>query len=337
MKKTLNVASGAKKGFRFTNTWGVFAVIIVISLFVQTQNSNFISQQNIITLARTASIFALVGFGQMVVMSGGGLNVSVGAIGGIAAAVTGALIKRADMGWGLAILIAIAVGALCGAFNGFIITRLGSTSEISWLVTLATMSIFTGITYTIVKTDPFYNLPDGFNWIGQYNILGWVPVMVVITIIFGLLLWYIFRFTSLGRQMLAVGANQRAASLSGINVQKVLLIQHMMSAAIGACAGILLSTRIGSIGADVGGDWMLFSFAAPIIGGVRMEGGRVNIIGAFLGGWLLAMVNNVVIQLKFDVYIVEFIRGLVILLAVGLDRLRGMREEYRERKERAAI
>jgi ribose transport system permease protein len=161
--------------------------------------------------------------------------------------------------------------------------------------------------------------------------------MIVITIVFALLLWYMFRFTSLGRQMLAVGANQRAAALSGVNVQKVLIIQHIMSAVLGSCAGILLSARLASIGADIGQDWMLFSFAAPIIGGVRMEGGRVNIIGAFLGGWLLAMVNNVVVQLKVDVYIVDFVEGAIILLAVGLDRLRSLREEHRERMERARI
>ncbi len=355
MKKTLNTPKNReavrggnpaidRKGFRFTNTWGVLAVIAVFSVFVQTQSPEFFSGENFITLARNASITILVGYGQMVVMAGGGLNVSIGSIGGLCAAITGMLIKRAGMGWEIAILVAIVIGAFCGAFNGLVITRLGSTSEISWLVTLATMSMFAGVTLTIIRTDPFYNLPAGFNWIGNYNVgqgllpdnYG-IPIQFIIVIIFGVLLWYIFRHTSLGRQMLAVGANQRAASLSGINVQKVLIIQHIMSAVLAACAGILFSTRLGSIGADIGVDWMLFSFAAPIIGGVRMEGGRVNLIGAFLGGWLLAMVTNVVVHLKVDVYIVEFIRGLIILLAVGLDRLRALREEHRERMERAAI
>jgi len=229
------------------------------------------------------------------------------------------------------------IGALCGAFNGIVITRLGSTGEISWLVTLATMSMFAGVTLTITKANPYYNLPGGFVWIGSYNIGGVLPLMIVITIIFALLLWYMFRFTSLGRQILAVGANQRAAALSGINVQNVLLIEHILSAVIAACAGILFSTRLGSIHSDIGVDWMLFSFAAPIIGGARMEGGRVNIIGAFLGGLLLTMVTNIVVHLQVNVYIVEFLKGVIILLAVGLDRIRGIREEHRERMERARI
>jgi len=337
MKKTLNSMAQSLKGFRFTNTLGVVAVIAVLSVLVQFQSKDFFSLDNFITLARNCSITILVGYGQMVVMAGGGMNVSIGSVGGLAAVIVGALIKRADMPWAWAILIAVMIGALCGAFNGIVITRLGSTGEISWLVTLATMSMFAGVTLTITKANPYYNLPGGFVWIGSYNIGGVLPLMIVITIIFALLLWYMFRFTSLGRQILAVGANQRAAALSGINVQNVLLIEHILSAVIAACAGILFSTRLGSIHSDIGVDWMLFSFAAPIIGGARMEGGRVNIIGAFLGGLLLTMVTNIVVHLQVNVYIVEFLKGVIILLAVGLDRIRGIREEHRERMERARI
>ncbi len=327
----------ARKRFEFTNTLGIFVVIIVFSALVWTRSNEFISGDNFITLMRNCSITILVGYGQMIVMAGGGLNVSIGSIGGLAAVVAGAMMQRAGLPWGLAIVIAVMIGACCGAFNGIVITRLGSTSEISWLVTLATMSIFTGITLTITKANPFYNLPKGYTWIGTYNIGGLLPVMIVITIIFALLLWYMFKYTSFGRQVLAIGANQRAAALSGINVQRVIVVKHIISAVLGACAGILFSTRLGSIHSDIGADWMLFSFAAPLIGGARMEGGRVNIIGTFLGGLLLAMVSNAVVHLKVNVYIVEFLQGLIILLAVGLDRIRALREEHRERMERARL
>ena len=337
MKNTLKSAAGEKKKFTFSNTMGILAVIIVFSLLIQTRSAEFISADNFITVMRNCSVTILVGFGQMVVMAGGGLNVSIGSIGGLAAVIVGAMMQRVGLPWELAIVIAILIGACCGAFNGIVITSLGSTSEISWLVTLASMSIFAGITLTITKANPFYNLPKGYTWIGAYNIFGFFPFMIVITIGFALLLWYMFKYMSLGRQILAIGANQRAAALSGINVQRVIIIKHIISAVIGACAGILFSTRLGSIHSDIGIDWMLFSFAAPLIGGARMEGGRVNIVGAFLGGLLLAMVSNAVVHLKVNPYIVEFLEGVIILLAVGLDRIRGLREEHRERLERAKI
>ncbi len=336
MKKTQNPPAN-KKRFEFTNTLGILVVIVVFSLLVQTRSPEFISADNFITLMRNCSITILVGYGQMIVMAGGGMNVSIGSIGGLAAVVVGALIQRAGLPWELAIVIAVIIGGCCGAFNGIVITRLGATGEISWLVTLATMSIFTGITLTITKANPFYNLPKGYTWIGSENIGGFLPVMIVITIVFSVLLWYMFKYTSFGRQVLAIGANQRAAGLSGINVNRVIIVKHIISAVLGACAGILFSTRLGSIHSDIGADWMLFSFAAPLIGGARMEGGRVNILGAFLGGLLLAMVSNAVVHLKVNVYIVEFLQGLIILLAVGLDRIRALREEHRERMERAKL
>ena len=337
MKKALSSAMQNRKRLKFTNTLGILAVMIVMSLLVQTRSSEFLSPDNFITLARNCSITILVGFGQMIVMAGGGLNVSIGSIGGLAAVIVGALIKRADVPWELAIVIAVLIGGCCGAFNGIVITRLGSTSEISWLVTLATMSIFAGITLTITKANPFYNLPQGYTWIGTYNIGGFLPVMIVITIFFALFLWYMFKYTSFGHQVLAIGSNQKAAELSGINVRRVIIIKHIFSAVLAACAGVLFSTRLGSIHSDIGGDWMLFSFAAPLIGGARMEGGRVDIFGAFLGGLLLAMVSNAVVHLQVNVYIVEFLEGMIILIAVGLDRLRAMREEHRERMERLKV
>ena len=106
---------------------------------------------------------------------------------------------------------------------------------------------------------------------------------------------------------------------------------------LAACAGILFSTRLGSIGSDIGGDWMLSFVRGALIGGTRMEGGRVDVTGAFLGGLLLAIVSNGVVHLQVNVYIVELLQGVIILIAVGLDRIRLMREEYRERMERAAI
>jgi ribose transport system permease protein len=314
----------------------VIIILIVVAIIIF--GPGFVSQENVFTLLRNCSVTILVGFAQMVVIGGGGLNVSVGGIGGLSAVLVGAFIQRAGIPWEFAILIGIMIGALAGALNGLIITRLGGKSEISWLVTLATMSIFTGINLTIVKTKQFFDLPEGYNWIGAYNIFGWIPLMIVISVLFAIVLWWLFKYNSFGRQILAVRSNPKAAQLSGINVNKVIFIKHIISAVIASCAGILVSTRIGAINADIGQDWMLFSFAAPLIGGTRMEGGRVNITGAFLGGLLLILVQNIVVHLGLqDVYITELIQGIIIFIAVGLDRVRMLNEERRERLERARI
>lgn len=335
LKQRLGIKTTGR--FEITNAMGVGIVILLLSLFLSSQSSSFFSQGNLIAILRICSVTILVGYAQMVVIAGGGLNVSIGAIGGLSAVVVGAMIQRAGVPWGMAILIAVGIGALCGGLNGLVITRLGATGEISWLTTLATMSIFTGVSLTITKANPFYDLPLGFDWIGVYNIGNFLPFMLIVTMVFALFLWYMFKYTSYGRQVLAVGGNKKAAELSGINVNKVIILKHILSAVIAAFAGILFATRLGSIGSDIGRDWMLFSFAAPLIGGTRMEGGRVDVLGAFLGGLLLAIVSNGVVHMELNVYVVEFLEGLIILLAVGIDRLRSYREEHKERMERATI
>lgn len=326
-----------KKRFVINNTMGVLIAIIVFSIFVGYRSGTFFSVDNFIAVSRICSITVLVGLSQMVVMAGGGLNISVGAIGGLGAVVCGALIQRAGIPWGFAIIFGIFTGVFCGAINGFTITKLGGTSEASWLTTLATMALFTGFSLGITHAKPFYDLPKSYDWIGAYNIFGVLSLMLVVMIIFAVIIWVMFKYTSLGRQILAVGGNQKAAILSGINVNKVLIFKHIIGGVLAASAGILFSTRLGSVNADIGLVWILFSFAAPLIGGTRMEGGRVNVLGAVLGGVLLALVSNGVVHMRISIFIVEFMEGLIILLAVGLDRLRAIREENLERSERSAI
>ena len=329
--------SNKKKRFVINNTMGVLLAMIVFSIFVGCSSNTFFSVDNFIAVSRICSITVLVGLAQMVVMAGGGLNISVGAIGGLGAVVCGALIKRTGIPWEFAIILGIFIGVFCGAINGFIITRLGGAAEISWLTTLATMAVFTGFSLGITHAKPFYDMPEGYDWIGAYNIFGVLSLMLVIMIFFAVIIWVLFKYTSLGRQVLAVGGNQKAAILSGINVNKVLIFKHIISGVLAASAGILFSTRLGAVNADIGKVWMLFSFAAPLIGGTRMEGGRVNVLGAVLGGVLLALVSNGVVHMRINIFIVEFMEGLIILLAVGLDRLRAVREENLERLERSAI
>lgn len=333
----LSVTSTKKKRFVINNTMGVLLAIIVLSIFVGYNSNTFFSVDNFIAVSRICSITVLVGLAQMVVMSGGGLNISVGAIGGLGAVVCGTLMQRVGTPWGFAIILGICTGVFCGAINGFIITKLGGTGEISWLTTLATMAVFTGFSLGITHAKPYYDLPKGYDWIGAYNIFGVLSLMLVVMIIFAVIIWALFKYTSLGRQILAIGGNQKAAILSGINVNKVLIFKHIISGVLAASTGILFSTRLGAVNADIGGSWMLFSFAAPLIGGTRMEGGRVNVLGAVLGGVLLALVSNGVVHMRINVFIVEFMEGLIILLAVGLDRFREIREENQERLERSTI
>jgi ribose/xylose/arabinose/galactoside ABC-type transport system permease subunit len=123
VKPLLKSNSLNKKKFKFSNSLGILVVIILFALLIQTRSAEFISRDNFITLMRNSSIIIIVGFGQMVVMAGSGLNVAIGSIGGLAAVLVGAFVQRVGLHWGLAVVIAILLGACCGALNGILITN----------------------------------------------------------------------------------------------------------------------------------------------------------------------------------------------------------------------
>jgi ribose transport system permease protein len=309
------------------SSWaGALIAIVLLVLFLRVSTRGFISMTNFAVIADIIATTAIVGLAQMLIIGAGGMNLSVGAIGGLVGVVTGGLMNELGLPPPLAILLGLIVGALCGVFNGWAIIRLGLSGVTSFLVTLASGSVFTGVTLGITKSVPFYNLPEQFKWMGNFRWHG-IPFMLFIMLIVAVLVDFLFRRLGLGRQILALGGNLRAAELSGVPVQRVVILAHLLSGVLAGTAAILLVSRLGSAHPDVGKDWMLGSFAGPIIGGTRLAGGKVSVTGAILGAILLALIANGLVFLKIDVYWNTFIQGMIILAAVGLDRLRVLSTE----------
>jgi ribose transport system permease protein len=259
------------------------------------------------------------------------MNLSVGAIGGLVAIVTGGLMDRLGLPPAVAILVGLLAGALCGLFNGWAIVRLGVSGVSAFLVTLATGSLFTGINLGITKAQPYYNLPDSFKAIGAGRLLG-VPYITLVMLTVAVAMGVLFYSLGLGRQILAIGGNIRAAELSGVPVERVTILTHILSGLLAAIAAVLLAARLGSGQPDVGTDWMLPSFAAPIIGGTRLSGGQVSVPGAVLGAVLLALISNGLVFLNVDVYYTRLVQGAIILAAAAVDRVRTLGAERLEQQ-----
>jgi ribose transport system permease protein len=254
----------------------------------------------------------------MVVIAIGGMNISVGAIGGVVAMFTGWLVQVWMIPFPLAIVLGILLGAALGGVNGFIIVRTGINS---FVVTLGTSSVFSGTMYILTKVEAFRNLPADFIALGKDRFLG-VSYLVWAMILAAAFLFLIYRGTTFGRQMLATGANPRAARLSGVPVGRIIELTHMLSGALAGLAGIMLVLRIGSAIPSIGDDWLLASFAAPAIGGTLLSGGVVFVFGTFVGGLLLATIGNGLQLLNVPSFWVELATGLLLLIAVILDRVR---------------
>ena len=312
---------------------GSIVAVAILAAVLAATAPNFATADNFDVLAYGVANLALVAFAQMVVIAAGGMDLSVGAMGGLAAVVVGGMMEVWHVPPVLAIAAGLGLGLAGGAVTGWLVVRTGLSA---FMVTLATASVFTGVNLGLTSGRPFYYLPDSFKALGALR-LGGVPVLLVFTLAVGLALWWLFRNAGLGRQMLALGANPRAAELAGVPVARTRILVHMLSGLLAALAGIMLTARLGVAQPSIGTDWLLNSFAAPIIGGTLLTGGSLSVVGAVFGSLLLLLVGNGLIQLGIDTYWTQFFSGLIILAAGGIDRIRSLNMERQERAERARL
>lgn len=300
-------------------------IVILMSVGLTIMEPNFLTQFNFYVLLRGIAVTLIVAYAQLMVLVVGQLNLSVGATGGMVAICTGGMMEV----WGFPTVIAIALGLLIGVAaglaNGLLTTRTGING---FIITLATASAFTGITIGLNDAEPFYNLPKRYVDFGQGRI-GPIPFIAFVTVIVAVLLWILFERTLLGRQILAVGGNRRAAELSGIPVNRILVTVFVISAVLSSIAAILLMARLGSAQPSIGSDWLLPSFAIPIVAGIALSGGSAPIVNTALAAFLIALIDNGLVLTKADPYWIQFLLGAIILGAVGLNRLRAVREAKR--------
>lgn len=302
---------------------GLASIVLTSWLIFAVFTEGFTSQFNIYSVGRLVSILIVVGLSQMVVIGVAGMNLAVGAMGGVVAMFLGWLMEQWGIPWPLAIVLAVGFGGLLGAVNGILIVKTGISG---FVITLGTAGVFSGAMYILTKVEAFRNLPQGFLDFGQVKIFGFISPLVLMMLAVVVLLFIGYRSTTFGRQMLAVGANARAARVSGVPVERIVVLAHVLSGALAGLAGIMLVLRIGSaipsIGTAGGGDWLLPSFAAPAIGGTLLAGGSVSVVGTFFGGLLLGSIENGLTLLNTPGFWVQFSTGLVLLIAVILDRAR---------------
>lgn len=219
----------------------------------------------------------------------------------------------------VAVLLALGFGAMLGFGNALLITW---TRLNSFIVTLATASLITGAMLIVTHAKPFSQLPDSFTSFSEVEV-GGLPVspLVLVMLAVGAALLLLFRNLSLGREMLAVGANRRAARMSGLSVDRVVLLTHGLSGVLAAIAGLMAIAADHTASPGLGSDWLLASFVSPAIGGTLLSGGLVSVPGTILGGVLLGTISSGLLLMNIDNFWVTVFLGVVLLLAVGLDRL----------------
>ena len=320
-----------KKFFRRGDMGVVVATALLFALFAIGAES-FFTQYNLYNISRTAGLYVFIALGQMIVLVIGHMNLSLGGIGALAVVAAGYTMDT--LGWSpwVAVPISLLVGIAAGAFNGFIIVK----SKInSFIITLASLFIFTGLVTGISKGFPYTEIPKSYTVFGRGSVLG-VPYIFVMGIVTLLIMAYVFKFTVVGRRILATGGNLEAAQLSGIRTDRIVMLGHILSGVFAAIAGLLWVSRMGSAQPATGSDWLIISFAVAIIGGTALTGGEASMLALLASAILLTLIKNGLIMLDVNVYYEQTFLGLIILLAVSIDRIRAMVQSSTKRLRRGS-
>lgn len=298
--------------------FGLFIVTVVLFAVVAIFSDSFLNSYNIYNLARNIALLSFIGICQAVVIVIGHMNLSIGSIAGLSAVTAGYLLSYAHVNIWLAIFLSLLVGIICGAINGVIIAKGGIDS---FIVTLTTMFIFTGVNYGLTYLYSFDNLPKIMTFIGRGDLFG-IPLVFIFMIITLIILSFFYKFSITGRRTLAIGQNIEAARFFAINIPNLTIFNHILSGFIAAVGALLYVSKNGSASPTVGSDWLIISFSVAILGGTTLTGGRISSFGLFLGATIMVIIKNAMVLLKMNIYYQQVFLGLLILFAVGFDRIK---------------
>lgn len=315
-----------KLKFDFSNLQPLIALVLM-AVTMTVLSDNFATKDNLFNVARQISVNMCISVGMTMVILTGGIDLSVGSILAFTGAVAAGLFKNGielqglnlSIGFTLfgVIWVSILVGGFLGWFNGLMITRFKVPA---FVATLAMLTIARGLTMLYTKGFPITQLGDNFAYLGTGWFLG-IPMPVWISIFVVALSVFFINKTRTGRYIYAIGGNERAALLSGVNVNKVLVVVYMIAGVLSGVAGLLVTARLDSAQPNAGLSYELDSIAAVVIGGTSLSGGKGSIIGTVIGAGIIGVLNNGLVLLNVSPFWQQVIKGLVILLAVIIDKI----------------
>ena len=301
---------------RLPDETGITVALLIEIVLFSILSPYFMTGENILNVSLQISITAIIAVGMTFVILTGGIDLSVGSVVAFAGIVTTAVLQVSSLP--LAIAAGLLVGALSGAFAGLFITRLKITP---FIVTLALMTIWRGAAFIYTSGRPIWELPEGFGVIGGGRVAGMpIPSIIMVGTFAGA--YVVLHHTRFGRYVYAVGGNAAAARLSGVRTDRVVMIVYVVCGLLTALSGILLASRLSSGQPNAGLSYELDVIAAVVVGGTSLFGGRGSILGTFIGSVLIGVLRNGLNLLNIESYVQQVVVGVVILVAVLVDRLR---------------
>lgn len=304
---------GDLKGLLVRNSMVVVMLLIIV--YFMYKSARFATGENLQTIAVAAAPFALIAFGQTLVILTGGIDLSVGSVIALSAMVAAATVKAHPEAIWLAVVVAVLVGLAVGMVNGLLVAVLEVPAFVATLGSLTTAS---GLAFVVGHGAPINGLPVGFGDIANTKVLG-LEIPVLAMIVGFVLLAVVMRKTTYGMRVYAVGGNPLAAQIAGIRVKRVLFSVYTVSGVLAGLSGVMLASRVIAGTPNLGSGYELDAIAAVVIGGASLLGGRGTVWGTAIGLLLIQTLNNGLDLLVVPSYWQDVIKGVLIAAAVAVD------------------
>ena len=287
-----------------------------VGLFVcfSALTASFYQPSNLVAIMLQSSINAIIAVGMTLVIMTRGIDLSVGSIVGLSSMVAADLASHGVL---LGVLAGLLTGLVCGVLNGLLIAKLRLPD---FIVTLGTLSVFRGGALIYTNGQPIYAIPVSFRHVFAGRLAG-LPTPVLFALIIAGLAFFVIRYMVVGEQIVAVGGNEEAARLSGIKIDRVKILVYVLSGVLSAIAGLVLIGRIGAAEPIGGNGFELQAIGAAVIGGASLFGGVGNPLGSLVGALTLGALQNGLTLLNVPSFWQYVASGVVVILAVYLDRL----------------
>ena len=307
-------ASLGSTALRFLATFGLaILLLLLIVAFSLLLPNTFPTAFNARSILSDKSTIAMLALAQMVPIATGQFDLSIGYHIGLAHILAVGLQINQGLPWPLAVAIVLGLGALVGVINGLLVTR----AQIdSFIATLGVGTVLYGISFWYAPVQIVGDLPAGFERIASN--LGGIPLPFVYVVVIGALLFVMFEYLPLGRYLYVLGANPRAAELTGISSRKYITFAFVVSGVITAFAGVVLGSRLGVAQTTVGPDYLLPAFVGALLGSTAIKPGRVNVLGTIVAVFVLAVAVAGLQQMGAQFFVEPLFNGSMLILAVGL-------------------
>lgn len=311
-----------QKMFRKTE-FSVFLALLVLVIIMSFASPFFLKQNNLFNILNQISRYGIVSVGMALVIISGGIDLSVGFVVGLTACLCAYFSSVWQLPWPLVILLTIGIGSLIGLVNGVIITKI---RLVPFIVTMAMGKVIGGCTLLLTKGRPI-SFESPLSWLGS-GYIGPVPVAVIIMFLTIILGSIFAQKTLTGRNIFAIGNNERTSTLSGIPVNRLKCLTYVITGSLCALCGIIVAGNLSSSDASLGIGYETDVIAAVVIGGVAMSGGEGTIWGALIGASIIGILKNAFVLLGISAYWQSIVIGIVIVGAVTIDKIRSSNPKH---------